>query len=77
MTRFDHKVLHLANEGDAPAAVEIEVNPLGDGVFRTYQVINVPAHGYLPHVFPEGFSARWLRLRARQAGRLTAELVYS
>ncbi|HEX9186240.1 MAG TPA: hypothetical protein VGB87_04155 [Vicinamibacteria bacterium] len=26
---------------------------------------------------PPVFSAHWLRLRARQAGRLTAELVYS
>jgi hypothetical protein len=70
-------VLHLANDGDAPARVEIEVDPLGDGVFRLHQSIQVPAHGYVPHVFPEGFSAHWLRLRARQAGRLTAELVYS
>jgi len=77
MTGFDRKVLHLANDGDAPVAVEIEVDPLGDGVFRPYRTIDVPARGYLPHVFPQGFSAHWLRLRTRQAGRLTAELIYS
>jgi hypothetical protein len=77
MTGFDRKVLHLANDGDVPATVEIEVDPLGDDEFRPYRVIDVPAHGYVPHVFPQGFSTHWLRLRARQAGRLTAELVYS
>ena len=70
-------MLHLGNDGDAPVTVEIEVDPLGDGVFRLYRAIDVPARGYLPHVFPEGFSAHWLRLRTRQAGRLTAELIYS
>jgi hypothetical protein len=77
MTGFDRKVLHLANDGDGPVSVEVEVDPLGDGGFRSWQVIDVPAHAYVPHVFPDGFSAHWLRLRARQAGRLTAELVYS
>jgi hypothetical protein len=77
MTGFDRKVIHLANDGSAPVTVEIEVDPLGDGVWRPYRAVEVPAGGYRPHVFPGGFSAHWLRLRARQAARLTAELVYS
>jgi hypothetical protein len=77
MTGFERKVIHLANDGSAPVTVEIEVDPLGDGAWRPYLAVEVPAGGYRPHVFPGGFSAHWLRLRARQAARLTAELVYS
>jgi hypothetical protein len=74
MTGFDRKVLHLANDVDAPVAVEIEVDPLGDGVFGPTD--DRRARAGTSRVFPEG-SAHWLRLRTRQAGRLTAELVYS
>jgi hypothetical protein len=77
MTGFDRKVIHLANDGSAPATVEIEVDPLGDGVFRTYRSIDVPPGGYVHHEFPDGFAAHWLRLRALRAGTLTAEIVYS
>jgi len=77
MTGFDRKVVHLTNDGGGPVTVEVEVDPLGDGVFRSYLTVEVPAGGYRPHVFPDGFSAHWLRLRARQAGRLTAEIVYN
>jgi hypothetical protein len=77
MTGFDRKVIHLVNDGNVPATVEVEVDPLGDGVFRTYRSIDVPAGGYAHHVFPDGFSAHWLRLRALRAATLTAELVYS
>jgi hypothetical protein len=45
MTGFDQKVIHLVNDGKAPATVEIEVDPLGDGVFRGYRSIDVPAGG--------------------------------
>ena len=77
MTGFDRKVIHLVNDGKAPATVEIEVDPLGDGVFRTYRSIDVPPGGYVHHEFPDGFAAHWLRLRALRAGTLTAEIVYS
>jgi hypothetical protein len=77
MTGFDRKVIHLANDGSAPVTVEIEVDPLGDGVFRTYRSIDVPPGGYVHHEFPDGFAAHWLRLRSLRAGTLTAEIVYS
>jgi hypothetical protein len=65
------------NDGKAPATVEVEVDPLGDGVFRAYRSIDVPPGGYVHHEFPDGFAAHWLRLRALRAGTLTAEIVYS
>lgn len=76
MTGFDGKTLHLANEGEQAIGVEVEVDPIGDGVFRTLTAIEVAPGAYRAHVFPQGFSAHWLRLRARDAGRVTAELHY-
>jgi hypothetical protein len=76
-TGFDQKTLHLANDGPAPVTVDVEVDPLGDGVFRRYESIVLPARAYRARVLPAGFSVHWLRLRAREAGTLTAEIVYN
>jgi hypothetical protein len=76
MTGFDRKVFHLVNDGRAPATVEVEVDPLGGGVFRAYRSIDVPPGSYVHHELPDGFAAHWLRLRALRAGTLTSEIVY-
>jgi hypothetical protein len=76
-TGFDQKTLHLANDGRGPVTVEVEVDPIGDGVFRPYESVVLPAGAYRARVLPAGFSAHWLRLRAREAGTLTAEIVYN
>jgi hypothetical protein len=76
MTGFDKKTLHLSNDGAALASVELQVDPLGDGAFRTLETIDLAAGAYRAHVFPHGFGAHWMRLRARVAGRLTAEFHY-
>jgi hypothetical protein len=76
MTGFDGKVAHLVNDGAAPVDVVIEVDPIGDGVFRRHEVITL-APGYRSYVFPDGFSAHWVRFKARAAGKLTAELIYN
>ena len=52
MTGFDRKVIHLANDGSAPVTVEIEVDPLGDGVFRPYRVDRRPGGRLRPPRVP-------------------------
>ena len=37
----------------------------------------LPAGAYRARVLPAGFSVHWLRLRSREAGTLTAEIVYN
>lgn len=77
MTGFDKKVLHLAH--DAPRAVRftLEVDFLGDGSWREYKTLTVPARGYTHHEFPAGFSAHWIRIRAHRACNATAHFFYT
>jgi hypothetical protein len=73
MTGFERAVLHLA--ADKSAVFEVQVDFLGDGSWETYQKLGVER--YKPLVFPEGFSAHWVRVVAQTACRATAEFVYT
>jgi hypothetical protein len=75
MTGFDHKVLHLSQAGASAAAITIEVDFLGHGVWEKYETVSVPGGGYRYHVFPSGFSAHWVRRVCGRACRATAEFV--
>jgi len=77
MTGFDKKTLHLTNDSERDVSFTVEVDFLGDGAWKTYKTISVGANGYVFHVFPDGFGAHWVRLRAGGACRATAWFVYS
>ena len=76
MTGFDKKTLHLKNQSDAEASVEIEVDFLGDGTWSRLKQIDVPANGYIAEVFPDGYSAHWVRIRSQSAFNATAMFIY-
>ncbi len=76
MTGFDKKVLHLATNTDAPVTFTVEVDFLGNGSFRTYKTIEVPANGYAHHEFPDGFAAHWVRLKTNRDCIATAYFMY-
>jgi len=73
MTGFGKKVLHLQHSSGG--GVRIEVDFLGDGSWVKYEDASV--NGYKAFVFPDGFSAHWVRLTALAAGTLTAEFHYT
>jgi len=77
MTGFDKKTVHLSH--DAPEAVmfNVEVDFQGNGAWKSYATVEVPANGYVPHVFPEGFSAHWVRVTAGEDCCATAQLHYT
>ncbi len=77
MTGFDKKTLHLSHDATAPASFHVEVDFLGDGSWQSYATIEVPAGGYTPHVFPDGYSAHWLRLIPSVDCTATAQLHYT
>ena len=77
MTGFDHKVVHLSHGADSRVTFTLEVDFLGDGSWRPYRSIEVPPRGYEFHVFPEGFSAHWVRVRVDTRATVTAWFVYS
>lgn len=77
MTGFEHKVLHLSHDADRPVDFSVEVDFLGVGAWKTYEVITVPAKGYVHHEFPAGFSAHWTRATADFACTATAYFTYT
>ena len=76
MTGFDKKVLHVATEDGADGGFEVEVDFLGDGTWRTYDYLKTDS-GYAHHVFPDGFSAHWVRIKADKACTATAYFMYN
>ncbi len=77
MTGFDQKVLHLYHDADAPVEFRIEVDFLGNGTWKTYDTLRVPAKGYVHHEFPAGFSAHWVRVIPGATCTATAWFVYT
>ena len=77
MTGFDQKVLHLCHEADRTVQFRVEVDFVGTQAWKTYGVIDVPAHGYVHHEFPAGFSAHWVRLTANAPCTATAQFMYA
>lgn len=75
MTGFDKKIVHL--KSDKPAEFDIEVDFLGTGAWEKYERIATRADGYQRHVFPEGFSAHWVRLVSTSSCTATAEFFYT
>jgi hypothetical protein len=76
MTGFHKKTLPLKNESDVVASVEIEVDFLGDGSWSRLKQIDIPAGGYVPEVFPDGYSAHWVRVRSQSTFKATAMFIY-
>ncbi|MHC4364190.1 MAG: hypothetical protein ACYSTJ_01825, partial [Planctomycetota bacterium] len=77
MTGFDKKVLHLANESDDVVRFTVEVDFLGNGSWKKYEVFELPANGYHHHEFPGGFSAHWARITADSDCTATAYFIYN
>jgi hypothetical protein len=77
MTGFEHKCLHVAQEGKTRVNFTIEVDFQGHGAWHRYATIAVPAGGYVHHEFPSGFSAHWVRLVPGAACVATAQFHYT
>ena len=77
MTGFDKKCLHVAHEAAHPVAFAIEIDFMGNGDWKPYEVLTLGANGYAHHEFPDAFSAHWVRLRADRDCTATAQFHYS
>lgn len=73
---FDQKTLHLRHAEDRNVEFTVEVDFLGDGSWAKYAVLTVPPQGYVPHVFPAGYSAEWVRITAGDACTATAHFTF-
>jgi hypothetical protein len=76
MTGFDKKVLHLSQDSNRPVEFRLEVDYLGNGTWKEYDIFKVKAGAYAHHEFPPGFSAHYTRLSADEDCRATAQFFY-
>lgn len=77
MTGFDKKVLHLRNHAKEEVDFVLEIDFLGNGSWAEYEKLKIGGAGYVAHVFPDGFSAHWIRLTISRDAKVTAHFVYN
>ncbi len=74
MTGYDRKSLTLSADKDTVITAEIDIS--GDGNWVVCETFDVKAGESLSKVFPEAFSAYWIRFRSSVACAATAQLTY-
>jgi hypothetical protein len=74
---FDKKSLHLWHDSTSDVSFDIEVDVTGDGTFRNYARKTVKPGEYLHSEFPDGFSARWVRIVPSRNCKATAWFIYN
>jgi hypothetical protein len=75
MTGFERKMLHV--QTDRAAAFDIEIDFIGNGTWNRYERLAVPAEGYAKHIFPDAFSAHWVRLTPLADCQATASFFFT
>ena len=76
MYGFDKKSLHIWHESKESVTFTVEMDVVGNGVFRTYAKKTVKSGEYLHYEFPEGYSARWVRIVPDKDCKVTAWFIY-
>jgi hypothetical protein len=77
MTGFDKKNLHLINHSGYSVTYTIQVDFLGNQTWVDYKSIAVAPGKYAYHIFPEGFSAHWVRIIPGKNCKSTATFFYN
>jgi len=78
MTGYDKKTLYIAGNASHRAAFDVEIDFTGNGQWVHYTEIKLlPQGSHQYHVFPDGFSAHWVRIRAKTACNATAIFIYN
>lgn len=74
-TGFQRKMLHLLS--DKSGTVEIQIDFLGNGTWGKYETVKLVAGEYHPVIFPDAFSAQWVRLVPGVSCTMTAEFMFT
>lgn len=77
MTGFDKKVLHISHDGNKPVDFQVEIDFLGTQDWVPYTTISTGRGGYGFHIFPDGFSAHWVRITASANCMGSAQFTYT
>ncbi len=74
---FDHRSLHLADDGAAPVTFTLEVDARGDGTWRELRRVDAPARGSAWIEFTSKEIGAWIRVKAsRDCTKTTAFFHY-
>lgn len=76
MLGYDRKELALSHSNAGPVTFAVEVDFAADGVWSEYARLLVPAGATVRHVFPDNYSAHWVRLKADATTTATALFTY-
>ena len=50
---------------------------MGNEEWNTYKVIEVKGKEYSHYIFPDGYSAHWVRIRVNKKSKVTAQFIYN
>lgn len=59
---YEYRCLHLSTATDAEVVFTVEMDTRGDGNFREFREVTVPARGYAFMTLPINLPAQWLRI---------------
>ena len=76
MAGYDRKSLALSHDAAQAVHFTVEVDVVADGNWLSYATIEVPPRRTITHVFPAGYAAHWVRLKANRDCKATAQFNY-
>ncbi|MCA9048017.1 MAG: hypothetical protein KDA89_04780, partial [Planctomycetaceae bacterium] len=76
MTGYDRKSVTVSHTATKPAAFRLEIDIDGQGRWVEYKTFNCPVNETVSHVFPQGFSACWIRAVCDRDTTATVQFAY-
>ncbi len=76
MTSYDKKSVHLSHTSTEPVNFRLEADIAGNGHWVVYREFTVAPGKTIRHIFPNAFSAYWVRLVASKSTTATAIFNY-
>lgn len=73
---YDKRSLSLSHDSKEAVSFTLEVEPIGHGPWMTYEKLIVKPGQTLEFIFPEDFSARWIRFKTDKACKASTILKY-
>lgn len=73
---YDKKVMELSHNLNEPVTFTIEVDFAANGVWSEYAKFTVEPGKKLRHIFPDSYSAHWIRLKTDKDTMATATFYY-
>ncbi len=73
---YDRKLVTLEHDSPMDVQFTLEVEPLGHGPWMVYRELTVNPGEKLEYIFPEGFQARWIRLKTDKDCKATSWFAY-